>query len=138
MLPPDRSHPQEASAQSERCPWARRLALAHGVFYAASGIWPILSIRSFEKVTGPKTDRWLVKTVGALISVLGGTLTASAVRGCPSKDLVTAAAGSAAVLAVIDVLYVARDRISRVYLLDAVVELALVVAWGLADRANCS
>ena len=89
-------------------------------------------------MTGPKTDRWLVKTVGALISVLGGTLTASAVRGCPSKDLVTAAAGSAAVLAVIDVLYVARDRISRVYLLDAVVELALVVAWGLADRANCS
>ena len=40
-------------------------------FYVASGLRPIVSMRTFEKVTGPKTDEWLVKTVGLLIAVSG-------------------------------------------------------------------
>lgn len=41
------------------------------------------------------------------------------------------AAGSAAALAIVDVTYVVRGRISRIYLLDAAAELALVVGWGI-------
>ncbi|MBV8580277.1 MAG: hypothetical protein JOZ86_06540, partial [Candidatus Eremiobacteraeota bacterium] len=35
-------------------------------YYLATGLWPLLDMRSFELVTGRKTDRWLVKMVGAL------------------------------------------------------------------------
>jgi hypothetical protein len=40
------------------------LSLGQGVFYLATGLWPLLNIRTFERVTGPKTDKWFVKTAG--------------------------------------------------------------------------
>ena len=51
-----------------------------GIYYVATGLWPILNMRSFEMVTGPKRDKWLVKTVGALITAIGSTLLFSAAR----------------------------------------------------------
>jgi hypothetical protein len=42
------------------------------------------------------------------------------------------ATSSAAALTAIDVAYVSRGRISRVYLLDAAAEIALIAAWGYA------
>lgn len=45
-----------------------RLAPAsHGPIYVVSGVWLIVHSHSFERVTGPKADRWLVKTVGGLL-----------------------------------------------------------------------
>jgi len=38
------------------------------------GIWSLVSIGSFQKVTGPKTDVWLVKTVGVLVIGVGAAL----------------------------------------------------------------
>ena len=38
-------------------------------------------MRSFEAVTGPNRDEWLVKTVGALVGVLGGGLLWAGARG---------------------------------------------------------
>ncbi len=46
-------------------------ASLQGIYYVATGLWPILNMRSFEMVTGPKRDKWLVKTVGALITAIG-------------------------------------------------------------------
>lgn len=43
------------------------LSLLQGLYYSISGIWPLLSIDTFMAVTGPKTDIWLVKTVGVLL-----------------------------------------------------------------------
>lgn len=115
----------------------RKFAQLQGAFFVVSGVWPIVHIRSFEQVTGPKVDRWLVKTVGALISVIGGALLDGASRKeGPSTDLITAAAGSAAALAVVDVVYVARRRISPIYLLDAVVELGIVACWAALLRGE--
>src|SRR5262245_13986109 len=34
-------------------------------------------MRTFERVTGPKTDKWLVKTAVVVINALGGALTLS-------------------------------------------------------------
>ena len=42
--------------------------------------------------------------------------------------------GSAAGLALIDVIFVARRRISPIYLADAAAETALLVAWGIASE----
>ena len=82
-------------------------------------------------MTGPKLEGWLVKTVGALIAVVGGTLLAAGLRRRVSPELMQLAAGSAASLAAVDVLY-SPQRISPVYLLDAVVEGALVTGWSVA------
>ena len=110
---------------------AERLALAQGAFYVATGVWPLVSVRTFEAVTGPKVDRWLVKTVGALVTVVGGVLVAAGSQRRVTPEIALLAAGSAAVLASIDAVYVAKGRISPVYLLDAAVELPLAAAWGL-------
>src|SRR5829696_9481870 len=105
------------------------LARVQALFYIVTGVWPFLSMRSFEAVTGPKVDRWLVKTVGALVAVIGCALALASRRRQLAPEVVLVAAGSAASLAAIDTVYVAKRRISPVYLLDAVAELALVAGW---------
>lgn len=110
----------------------RLLARLMGWFYLFTGVWPLLHIRSFEWVTGPKTDRWLVKTVGALVSATGITLLMAARRQRVAPEVAALAMANAASLAVIDVVYVANKRIRPVYLLDAVVEVALLAAWARA------
>jgi hypothetical protein len=115
--------------------WERQVGRAQAIFYVATGIWPIVHLRSFEAVTGPKADRWLVRTLGALITVIGAALLRGTRGGRVSPELRLLAVGSALSLAAIDVIYVARGRIRRVYLLDALAELALALLWGVASRA---
>ena len=105
------------------------LAAAHGAYYLATGVWPLVSRRTFEAVTGKKQDFWLVETVGALVGVIGATLLAGSVRRRITPELAMLAAGSAVALAAIDVVHVARRRISPVYLLDAVGEAVLLAGW---------
>lgn len=93
---------------------------AQGAYYVASGVAPFVSRRGFERVTGPKTDWWLVQTVGGLVTAVGASLLQGARRSSPPAELVTVAAGCAATLAAIDVVYVAKGRISPVYLIDGV------------------
>jgi hypothetical protein len=52
-----------------------------------------------------------------------------------TPELVGIAAGCAISLAAVDVVYVARHRISAVYLLDAATELALVVGLAVSHGA---
>ena len=108
---------------------ARRLARLMGWYYLVTGIWPLLHIRSFEWITGRKTDKWLVKAVGALITVTGGTLLLAAKRDRVGPEVATLAAGNAVALTAVDVVYVAKRRIRPVYLLDAVLEIALLAGW---------
>jgi hypothetical protein len=117
------------------------VSLGQGLFYLVTGMWPLVSIRSFEMVTGPKADRWLVKTAGVLITVIGATLTLAGARRAVTPELRLLAVGSALGLTGIDVVYVRRGRISKVYLLDAIAELALVATWVFAsvrERARSS
>lgn len=122
----------EAIEELERAgPLASRLAVAQGVFDVVAGMWPIVHLRSFEAVTGPKREGWLVKTVGALVTVVGGALLTAGLRRRVTPELLLLGAGSAAALAVVDIHY-SPQRISPVYLLDAVLEGALVTGWCVA------
>lgn len=112
------------------------VAWIHGIYYAASGLWPIVHMRSFLGVTGPKSDLWLVRTVGLLIVVIGGAIALAAWRREIGPATVALAAGTAATLTLVDVLYVARRVIPRIYLLDAIAEVALIVAWTCAALAR--
>jgi hypothetical protein len=102
---------------------------AQGVFYVVTGLWPIIHYRSFEAVTGPKTDVWLVKTLGALIGVVGASLCVAGVQNRSDRALRALGIGSAVALGLSDFIYAVKGTISPVYLLDAAVEGALVARW---------
>lgn len=100
-----------------------------GLYYFISGIWPLLSITTFQYVTGPKVDIWLVKTVGSLLMVTGLVLVIVAIRRRISLEILVLAVGNALVLTVIEVIYWSNGTISAIYLLDAVVEVLLITGW---------
>src|SRR6185503_914398 len=112
----------------------RRLATAQGLYYMVAGLWPVLHLDSFQAVTGDKTDLWLVKTVGLLIAVIGAAVFASRNRPSLFPETFVLAAGSAGVLGAVDVVYALRGVISKIYLLDAVPEAALVAVWSVLWR----
>jgi hypothetical protein len=107
-----------------------KIAAAQAVLYVSTGVWPLVHRRSFERVTGPKVDFWLVETVGVTVGAIGLGLAQAALRRGPiPRELRSIAFLAAAGLAAVDTMYVARGRISRVYLVDAVAEAALAAAW---------
>jgi hypothetical protein len=106
-----------------------RVAALQGGYFLATGIWPLLSRRTFERITGPKTDFWLAQTVGVLVGSIGGTLVLAHKRGQLGPELKLVAVSSAGGLGLIDVYFVLRGRIAKVYLLDAAIEAALVAGW---------
>jgi hypothetical protein len=104
-------------------------------YYAPTAIVPFLSRRAFERLTGHKTEWWLVQTVSALVGVVAGALSLAARKG-PKTDDVLLGAGAAAGLGLIDVVYVARRRISPVYLLDAAAQLSIAGGWVMATERS--
>jgi hypothetical protein len=100
-----------------------------GFFYVLTGLWALVSIDTFQMVTGPKTDLWLVRTVGLLVFVSGAVLLLAAYRRHFPAEIILLGIGQALVLTAIDIFYVAVGRISTVYLLDAVAEIILVSMW---------
>lgn len=108
---------------------AARLATLQGLYFLVTGIWPLASRKSFERVTGPKADFWLAQTVGVLVASIGSVLLLGARRRRVGAELGVLAAASAASLGLVDVVFVLRGRIAKVYLLDAAIEGAIVVGW---------
>jgi hypothetical protein len=108
------------------------VAIGQGFIYLGTGVWPLICAGSFQKVTGPKIDFWLVKTVGLLISVIGAVLGLAGARRRVTTEIALLGIGSAASLAAVDVVYVSKKRISPVYLFDAVMEAGLISFWALA------
>ena len=114
----------------------RTVAAVHAAFYLGTGLWPLVDRGSFERVTGRKTDFWLAQTVGLTVAAVGAGLAQAGARGRPvAPELRTVACAVATALALVDVTFVVRRRISPVYLLDAAAEAALVGAWSRARRA---
>ena len=105
------------------------VAGAHSVYFVLFSIWPLIDIRSFEKLTGRKIDRWLVKTVAGLLTIIGAVIGRAGIRKRVTPEIVGLGIGSSAVLATIDVTYVAQGRIRPIYLLDALANTALIGGW---------
>jgi hypothetical protein len=114
------------------------LLWVQGLYYLATGVWPLLSIATFQMVTGPKTDHlvtgreadhWLVMTVGVLITATAVALLFAAWRRQNPPEAAVLAVASAAGLTAIDVIYVLRQAIAPIYLVDAAAEVFLLAAW---------
>jgi hypothetical protein len=110
----------------------RTWALIQGVYFLLTGVWPLISIRTFQAVTGPKVDLWLVKTVGALVAVVGLTIVLAALSGTVGMAILVLSVVSAAALCIVDINYSMKGVISKIYLLDAVIEIAIIAGWIIA------
>lgn len=116
-------------------PGIRRCALRFQAgYYLATGAAPFLSRRLFEAATGRKTDWWLVQMVGLLAMTSGAAIAAGLRARRISPETLTLAVLSALSFAAIDTVHSLRGRISKVYLCDAAVEIALLAC----VAAECS
>ena len=104
----------------------RRVLALQAAYYVVTGVWPLVSMRSFEAITGPKFDRWLVKMVGLLAASAGASLAAGLREQKASRETRTLALTTAISFCAIDVVYAMKGRIRRIYLGDALVELAFI------------
>src|SRR4030042_3673694 len=103
------------------------LLVGQGLYYLITGIWPLFSISTFEKVPGAKTDHWLVKTIGLLLLVvIGLALITGSLKRSVTSELAIIGIGSAGALMSIDVIYVFKRIISSIYLLDIIAELIFI------------
>jgi hypothetical protein len=114
------------------------LCSVQGLYCLVTGVWPLVSIETFQMVTGQKTDHlvtgresdhWLVNTVGVLVIANALVLLLAAWRNRPTPEVALLAIGSAVGLIAIDVIYVAREVISPIYLADAALEVVFIIAW---------
>src|SRR3954452_8620195 len=124
-------------SRAHRCGLFSALCWFQGFYYSVTGVWPFISIRTFKMVTGEKTDNlptgleadhWLLMTVSLLITSISMTLLLAAYRKTRLVEIGVLAVISAASLVAIDVIYVARGVILPIYLLDAVIEVPLILA----------
>ncbi len=115
---------------------ASGLSVAQGAYYFGTGVWPLIDMDSFESVTGPKTDDWLVKTVGGLVAIIGSVLVMTGLRRRVTPETAVLAVGSAGGLAAIEIPYSLKGRISAIYLLDVVAEFFIVALWYLVWRRS--
>jgi hypothetical protein len=100
----------------------RAALLAQACYYVITGIWGNVHRSSFEAVSGKKQDYWLVRCVGLLVLVIGVFIGRAAVKPRVADDVVGVAMSSAVGLGLIEGYFGWKNRISRIYVGDAVAE----------------
>ena len=103
-----------------------------GVFYVISGLWPIVHLKSFEKVTGRKREGWLAQSMGGLIAAVGVALIVGSLEQRPSRTLQVLGMGSALALGAADLIFAKRGTVSKIYFADAAAEGAALATWIIA------
>ena len=99
------------------------------IYYFITSIWALVDIDSFMNITGPKTDIWLVKTVAVLLLAISFSFIVSLKFRSYNASVITLAMSCCLLLTFIDCFYVWNGTISRIYLLDAVAEICLLIFW---------
>jgi hypothetical protein len=99
-------------------------AIIQGMYYIVTGLWPAFNVSSFEKVTGPKTDKWLVKVMGFTLAGIGVVLLIAEPDTARLLGIIIAA-----ILGFADLYYALRGVISKIYLGDAVIQALIIAGW---------
>jgi hypothetical protein len=111
----------------------RPLRLVCGVqafHYLITGIWPLLHMPSYLEVTGPKTDLWLVRCVGALTAVIGSVLLRTWwLHGMRRGHAVLLGMGSAVAFCAVDLATALPGHNGPIYLVDAGIQAILLAGW---------
>ena len=74
--------------------YASTLRSLYAPYLVATGVWSLAHRRSFERVTGPKEDYWLVQTVGALAIAIGASLGVAVRRRAQEPETIVLGAAS--------------------------------------------
>jgi hypothetical protein len=93
----------------------------------ATGVWSLAHRGSFERVTGPKEDYWLVQTLGALAIAIGVALGVADRRRVHEPETMILGLASCIAFGLASVR--ASQTESRIYLGDALLEIAFLAAW---------
>jgi hypothetical protein len=108
----------------------RLLLIIQGFYTFITALWAIIDIDSFMKVTGPKTDIWLVKTVSIVLAGVGLTLLSHLTeRDKPVFPAILLGCFTSAGLAFIDFYYTSSNTIPLVYATDGFIEVAFFIGW---------
>jgi hypothetical protein len=117
------------TAITPRLSGVQKLLLVQGAYYLLTALWALLDIDSFQVVTGPKTDLWLVRTVAVLIGIIAAVLILAARKPDVTAETVVLAVGSAVGLTAVDIVFVSAQVIAPVYLIDAAAQSVLLAWW---------
>ena len=107
----------------------RTIAFIQGFYFFITGLWPIADIHSFMQITGPKTDIWLVKMVGALTIAISLLFFAVAKKMRVTIESLILILGSSLAYLTIDVVYSLYRTIRYIYLADAALQLIFILVW---------
>ena len=122
-------------AEERRLRTRVKLAFAQGTYVLVGALWPLLSMASFEEVTGNKRDEWLVRSVAGILLVLGSLLVHDAFfHRHIARTLRIMASGISLVLGVVALFSSLSGRVSWLYLPDGVIHIAFAVGWILLAR----
>lgn len=100
-----------------------------GVDYLLTGVWPLVSMSTFEMVTGPKLEHWLVRTVGVLIAANAVVILHAAWARRFNRETALLALGDALALTGVDVVSVSLGVIPPIYRAGAAAEVVLIAGW---------
>jgi hypothetical protein len=103
-------------------PWSQ------SVYTFITAVWPIVHVKSFMDVSGYKTDVWLVKTVGVLLTAISVALLVS----IPNKSnfpIAVLALFTAAGMAYVDFFYALNNTIPNIYMADGAIEILFAFVW---------
>jgi hypothetical protein len=107
----------------------KSLLWIQGLYSLVTAVWPIVHIRSFIAVTGPKTDIWLVETVAVLILAIAVLLLVHLRYLLPILPVALMAITMSVGLLVIDFYYPSVYRISKIYMVDGILQMIFLVTW---------
>lgn len=94
-------------------------------YYFITGIWPLADMHTFETVTGPKTDDWIVKAFGAQILAVSIFLILAIYRNrLRTAGIIGILTASA--IGIIETVFALKGSIHSVYLVDALIELMFI------------
>lgn len=112
----------------------KRVVFAQSMYYLVTAIWPFVSSTSFQEILGPKQDWWLVQTFSLLIAGIAIAMLASLKVSRTCQETRLYGLSVATVLATSEVWFVVSGTIRVTYLIDAVVQLLIVIGWLITFR----
>lgn len=94
-----------------------------GCYYLITGLWPFIHMRSFESVTGKKTEHWLVYTVSLMLVSSALVFLYVGIYKHHSTEVLILSISNCLTLAFIDIYFSLKGIIRKIYLADAFVEI---------------
>ena len=105
----------------------KTVLIIQSFYFALFSLWPLIHIKSFERVSGQKKEDWLVYTVSLLLIADAMTMGVALIADDLNLTVRVLALSSAAALIIIDVVFVYKGTLKKIYLADAFIEMIFLL-----------